>query len=672
MAVLQMQRISICALKKDRKAVLEKLQSMGVMEINHIIEEDQDFRKMDTASARGNFEKAAAAADQALALLQQYVPIKQSLLSALEGKTLVDQEKYRSMLENRDKLLQTAKTIQALDKERAEFKAGILKIENSIESLMPWMSLDVPVNYEGTKHTVLLAGTLPGQLTLDNVYAILAQQAPDLEADIHIVSTDQDTTYLAVLCLREEEGAAEEALRGIGFSRPSQISDKVPSKAKSEMEAEISQLEFRIKNIEGEVKLLAVHRDGLKLLADHYRIRAQKYEVLGQLPQSERTFIVSGYVPEREIPRLNKALAERYDCAVDVEELKEDEEAPVVLKNNKFSSSAQGILEAFGLPSKGEVDPTVIMSFFYVFLFGLMLSDAAYGVIVSIVCAVLLLKFPRMSRGMRQSFQLFFWCGLSTLFWGIMFGGYFGDLLKVVSGTFFGHEINAPAVWFVPLDNPMKLLVYCMMFGLIHLFIGLGIKGYMCLKSKKYLDFFCDVVLWYMLLIGLLIMLLPSEMFVSISQMSIVFPAVVNVLGKWLAILGAVGILVMSGRGHKNVGLRLALGAYDLYNISGWLSDILSYSRLLALGLATGVIASVVNQMGSLGGKSVLGAIIFIIAFVLGHTFNMCINLLGAYVHTNRLQFVEFFGKFYDGGGRAFNPFKENTKYTDIKEETKL
>lgn len=672
MAVLQMQRISICALKKDRKAVLEKLQSMGIMEVNHMIEDEPDFHKMDTASFKGNFEKAAAAADQALVLLEQYAPAEKSIFSALEGKALVEREKYQLLLKEKDELLQSAKTIQALDKEKAELKASILKIENSMESLRPWLSLDVPVNYKGTEHTVFLTGTLPGFLTLDDVYAMLAQQEPHLEVDMHIVSTDQDTTYLAVLCLKETAEATEEALRVIGFSRPSQILDKVPSEAKAEMEGEISSIKSRIVAIEQEVAKRATNREGLKLLADYYRIRGQKYEVLGQIPQSDRTFLISGYVPRRQVSRVQRALEGKYDCVVDVEELREDEEPPVILNNNEFSASTQGILEAFGLPSKGEADPTIIMSFFYVFLFGLMLSDAAYGAIVSVVCGVLILKFPRMDKAMRQSFQLFFWCGISTLFWGIMFGGYFGDVIKVVSGTFFGHEINVPALWFVPLDEPMKLLVYCMMFGVIHLFMGLGIKGYMCLKSKKYLDFFCDVVLWYMLLSGLLIMLLPSEMFVSISQMSIVFPPVVNALGKWLAILGAVGIFLMSGRGHKNVGLRFALGAYDLYNISGWLSDILSYSRLLALGLATGVIASVVNQMGSMGGKSIVGVIIFIFAFVLGHTFNICINLLGAYVHTNRLQFVEFFGKFYEGGGRAFNPFKQNTKYTDIKEETKL
>jgi len=147
----------------------------------------------------------------------------------------------------------------------------------------------------------------------------------------------------------------------------------------------------------------------------------------------------------------------------------------------------------------------------------------------------------------------------------------------------------------------------------------------------------------------------------------------VNLLAKGMAIVGAVGILLMSGRRKKNNwGLRLALGAYDLYGLTSWLSDVLSYSRLLALGLATGVIASVFNQMGSMFGGGVLGAIIFIIVFIIGHAFNIGINLLGAYVHTCRLQYVEFFGKFFEGGGKEFHPFRSNTKYVEVKEETRI
>ena len=605
MAVLQMQRMSICALKKDRKAILEKIQSMGVMEINHVLDEDEDFRRMDTANARSSFEKAANSADRALEILNEYAPVKTSMLSSLEGKKLVDAKVHEEVIRKREELLKVVSQIQVLDKEKAENKAEILKLENRIESLVPWLSLDIPMNATGTKKTSVILGSIPGLADISGIYEILADAAPEVEAaDAYVISSGQDMTCIAVICLKQEEQSIEEALRSRGFSRIAQNSAKTPAGETEELKQEIKEKENRISQIEQEVIKLAEQREEIYLLADYYRVRAEKYEVLGEIPQSANTFVLSGYVPHRDVEKVKRVLESKYDCAIDVEKLKEEEEPPVLLKNNKFSASAEGVLESFGLPKKGEIDPTAIMSVFYVFLFGLMLSDAAYGAIVSIACGVLILKFPRMSEGMKKSIQLFFWCGLSTLFWGIMFGGYFGDVINVVSRTFFGHEVGIKALWFVPLNNPMKLLIYSMVFGLIHLFTGLGIKGYMCIRDKKYVDFLCDVVLWYVFLFGLILLLIPTDIFASIAQVQITFPPVVNAIAKWASILGAVGIVLMSGRANKNFGLRIALGAYDLYNVTGWLSDVLSYSRLLALGLATGVIAQVVNQMGSMGGKS--------------------------------------------------------------------
>ena len=639
--------------------------------MDHILDEDEDFHRMDTAGKKQGFEKASASVDQALDILERYAPEEKSMFAALEGKKLISAEEGMKVQEARRDLLRTAKQIYDLDREHAEQLASIAKLTNSIESLTPWLNLDVPLQTMKTDRTVFFPGTMPGGTTVEKVYEILAEKAPDAEsADVHIVSQEQSTVYLAVICLKEDAGAVEDALRSEGFARPSQTWEEVPARQKEKLEQQISEYREKISEIEEKIKALAAERDRLKIVADYYRVRADKYEVLGTLPQSERTFVISGYIPEAVADKVADGLMEKYDCMVDVEELKEDEEPPVILKNNPFSASMEGVVESYGLPVKGEIDPTTIMSFFYVFFFGMMLSDAAYGALVSIVCGILVLKFPRMSQGMKKSLKLFFYCGLSTLVWGILFGGYFGNIVDIVSEKFFGTTVTVPALWFVPLDDPMKLLVYSLLFGVIHLFTGLAIKGYLCLKDGKVMDFFCDVVLWFMLLIGLILMLLPSDIFASIAQTTIVFPGWLNTLAQVMAAAGAIGIVLMSGRSNKNPALRIALGAYDLYNITGWLSDVLSYSRLLALGLATGVIASVINQMGSMLPNNVIGVIFFIIIFIFGHALNLAINLLGAYVHTNRLQFVEFFGKFYEGGGRPFQPFRENTKYAEVKEET--
>lgn len=670
MAVLQMQRISICALKKDRKAILEKIQSMGIMEMSQVAEDEDGFEKMDTISARQSFEKKASLSESALDILDAYAPEKKSMFASLEGKKLVESDQFAKITAKKEEILEKAERIVACNKEIAEHKAESAKLENQIEALVPWLSLDVPMNCKGTGKTAMLLGTMPGETTLESVYEqIQTGEAQTDAVDVEIINSDQDATYLAVLCLKADAEAVEEALRAAGFAKPSQTVHAVPAKETAELKTKIEQLNKKIEEIEEEIKGCAKFREELKVIGDYYRMRAKKYEILGTLPQSQRTFVISGYIPKKAAGAVEKAIGEHYDCVIDIDELKEDEEPPTVLQNNAFSSSVEGVLEAYGLPHKGEFDPTTIMSFFYVFFFGMMLSDAAYGAIVAIACFVVLKKYPRMSASMHKSIKLFMFCGLSTIVWGILFSGYFGDAVDVIGRTFFGVEVSVPPLWFAPLNDPMKLLIYSMAFGLVHLFVGLGIKGYMQIKDKQYLDFFCDVVLWFIFLIGLIMMLIPSDIFASIAQVKIVFPPVLNTLAKALSIIGAVGLLLMSGRSSKNPVLRLALGAYDIYNITGWLSDVLSYSRLLALGLATGVIASVVNQMGSMLGGGIVGAIGFAIIFVIGHAMNLSINLLGAYVHTNRLQFVEFFGKFYEGGGRPFEPFETDTKYVDIKEE---
>jgi len=667
---VQMQRINICALKKNRKAILERLQELGAMEIDIQLEDDNLCEKQDVAGSRALFERRAQTADQALAILNVYAPEKKGMLDSLAGKPLVEKELFEKAAENQDQYMETASRIVTLDKQIAESKAAVLKIQNQVEALAPWLSLTVPVSYTGTRKTAVLIGTMPNPQDQQSILNLLAGAAPDVEAvDVELISTDKDFTYLAVICMKQDAGKVEEVLRTGGFSKPSSPVQKIPEEYKKDLEAEIAKAQEETKQLESELMECAVSRQDLELISDYYRARADKYRVLGEIPQTASTFAISGYVPAAKADAIVKELSEHYGAAAETEGIKEEEEPPVLLHNNRFSESVEGVLASFGLPAKGEIDPTFFTSIFYVFLFGLMLSDAAYGLIVSVVCGVVLLKFPRMEVNLRKSVQLFFWCGLSTLFWGVLFGGYFGDALDVISETFFGHKISIPALWFVPLNEPMRMLLYSMLFGVIHLFTGLALKGYMYIRDHKYMDFVCDVIFWYMLLLGLIGLLIPSSMFAGIAGKQIVFPAALNAAAKWSAILGAVGIVLFSGRSSKNPALRIALGAYDLYNITGWLSDVLSYSRLLALGLATGVIASVVNQMGSMGGKSIGGVILFIVVFVIGHTFNMAINLLGAYVHTCRLQYVEFFGKFYEGGGKPFEPFKLKTKYVDLKEE---
>ena len=287
-------------------------------------------------------------------------------------------------------------------------------------------------------------------------------------------------------------------------------------------------------------------------------------------------------------------------------------------------------------------------------------------------CGFALYKFKNMDLSLRKTLKMFLYCGISTAFWGAMFGGFFGDAVSVISSTYFGKEIAFKPLWFEPIKDPMKMLVFSFAIGIVHLFAGLFMKFYQCIRDKRYKDAIYDVVFWYMLVGGGIVYLLSLDMFISMTGLGFKVSAGGAKAAAICAGLGALGIVLTEGRSSKNIFKRLAKGLYGLYNVTGYLSDILSYSRLLALGLATGVIAQVFNKMGSMLGSGIPGFIMFMIVFVIGHTMNIGINLLGAYVHTNRLQFVEFFGKFYEGGGEKYDPFTEKTKYYKVVEETKL
>ena len=672
MAVLQMQHISICALKKNRKPILEVLQRRGVVELSDLDGDDGVFGKADTASAKSQFEKNATLAAQALEVLDTYVPVKTSMLSMFEGKPALSPVEFEKRTTSREDALRLTNQLTGLAKKIAENKAEIVKRQAQLDALEPWLSLDVSLRFTGTRTTAAFIGSFAEELTLDGIYERLAQQAPTLgPVNIDLISVSREQTCVLAVCHRADADGLEDALRAMGFIRPASPPRQPPQERKALLFSYLETAEKNIQSAENEIISLENKRDLLRFMIDDMGLRAEKYEMIGHLAQSRNAFLLSGYVPRRVAAALEAELTQKYDAAVEISDPAEDADVPVLLQNNSFSAPVEGVLASYSLPGKGEIDPTTIMSFFYYFLFGLMLSDFAYGLMMALGTGILLLKFKGMDAGLRKSMRMFFYCGISTMIWGVIFGSYFGNVVDQVAVTFLGVPQSAlpiiPATWFVPLEEPMRMLTFCMGIGLVHLFTGLGINGYLCIKQKRWKDLVANVILWYMLVGGGIVYGLSTDMVSSILQLS-PLPANIGSVAGWVAIIGAVGICLTNGT-SKNPAVNFAQGLYALYNVTGYLSDLLSYSRLLALGLATGVIGTVINQMGVMGGNGVVGVVMFAAVFLFGHLVNFGINALGAYVHTNRLQYVEFFGKFYEGGGREFSPFAQHTKYFVIEED---
>lgn len=669
MAVLPMRRISIYGLKKERKQLLELLQRRGVVEINDVLPENDIFHKIDMSVTEEMLQKNNAAAGDALQILDIYIPDKKSLLSKLKGRTEISVEKYDDFRRKYAAVMESVSRIRQLSKIIAEARAELLKINTQMELIKPWAGFDLPVDYRGTKYTRTFIGTLPGDWTLDRIYESFAGEVA-VEAEIFSVSREQTCIFL--MCLKREAEITFEKLREMGFAYPNLAAGQAPAELIRDLEGQISEKQLSIKTAEEEIKSFEEQREDICFLQDYESMRAQKYEVIGHLLQSSKLFILTGYIPEEESEKLKEEIGRNFEAAVEVEQIPDGEEAPVLLRNNGFSNPLEGIVESYSPPAKGEVDPTMVMSLFYYLLFGLMLSDAGYGVIIAAGCAIGLAKYKgTMEENMKRTLKMYLFCGISTVFWGIMFGSYFGDLVDVVTNTFFGKKVTIPPLWFFPVNEPMRMLTFSMLLGIIHLLTGLGMKFYMAVKQKDYKTLLYDVILWFILLISSVFLLLSMEMVTQVLGISFKLPSVLGNTAALFAALSAVGIILTNGRESKNPFKRFLKGLYALYGITGYLSDVLSYSRLLALGLATGVICTVINQMAAMAGGGALGFIPFTIIILFGHTLNIGINALGAYVHTNRLQYVEFFGKFYGGGGRKFQPYRVKSKYYRFKEENK-
>lgn len=671
MAVLPMVKINIFGLNRNRKRILEYLQRVGTVEIRETSDDnDEVFSKQDTLSTRLSFENYQKTLQTATNILDNLVPPTGSAFAMFEGRAIIDDSKFDFIENNSAEIVRKATILVNLNKKVEDKQNDILREKTAIETLIPWEKLDVSMRIKETKNTMIFIGSLPGEYDEASIGEMLKEQDlnPD-EVQIEIVSSNTMQTCLFVMCHKKICLSVESALRLNGFSYPAIPSKTPPLERIKLLKERISQAEEEVEKLNEEIKSYASDRENFLLAYDYFLARVEKYEVLGKLSKSDNTFYLEGYTLEDKSEQLKKALSYKFGCYVELIKPNEKEEVPVLLKNNPFSSPTEGVVESYSLPKKGEVDPTCVMSIFYYIFFGLMLSDMAYGLIMAIGCAVVLHKFKNMELGMKQNVKMFMYCGISTAIWGLVFGSFFGDVIEVVGETFFNASWSTPRLWFSPIDDPMKLLMYCLGFGIIHIFVGLAMKFYMCVKTGDIKSAIYDVVFWYFLVGGGIIYFMSMQMFADISGMGFTLDPTIGSIGGYMAGIGALGIIATAGRTSKSPAIRIMKGVYGLYNATSYLSDILSYSRLLALGLATGVIASVFNQMGAMAGGGIVGGIVFILVFAAGHSLNIGLNVLGAYVHSNRLEFVEFFSKFYEGGGKKFNPFSAKTKYFKFMEE---
>ena len=656
-----MLKIELISMFKSSKDIIDFLQRKGVVEIT-AHEELENMTHLDTEMNISQLEKMRIKAQKARETVGFYAPQKSSIIDSFRSAGEISLKEYLEKESICDKTFSICNIISEADKKITDSKAEIIRLETSSSSMSIWENLDVPMKVKPTKYTTLLIGSFPNLQSESSVKEKLAETAPNIEAyDAEIIYSSEMLTCIAVLCLKTQKQEMLDALRSFGFSAPSEQFDITAKEAIKKNSERIEKLKKDIESYEEEIKKYSENAKDIDFFIDYLSMKIDKYEALKKLSMTNNIFYLSGYVPQKHSEKIAKILEEEYSAAVSLSPPDENEDVPVLLENNSFASPVEGITEMYSLPGKNDIDPNAIMGFFYYVFFGMMFSDAGYGLLMVIATLLVLIK-AKPEGEKRKTVLMYLYCGISTTFWGIMFGSFFGDVINIIRVNYLHLPEMRLYVWLNPQgDDLMTTMLFCFLFGIIHLFVGLAIKGYMNWRQGDKFGAFADTIPTYMAVGGAAPIC---------AGMIIEIPESITSVAKYIALAGVILIILTAGRSSKSIIGKLGGGLYALYNtVSGYLSDILSYSRLLALGLVTGIIGSVVNMMGTLPQNMVVKTILFVIVFIFGHTVNFGINIIGAYVHTNRLQYVEFFSRFYEGGGNAFNPLKVNSKTFKFKEE---
>ena len=649
MAIVKMSKFTLFAFESQKEALLDKfhkfenvqfvnLQENAEEEFNFLM---KDSQKEELSEIEGDLAKVKFTLD----MLEQYVEKEKGIKALMKGKksfTYAELNEIGSKASWKD----VYEALKEKDEELASLKNEVSKIHSEVELLTPWNKLDCAFgDLKALSSVAYYLGTLPKAFK-DNFRESLDREIP--YSYIEILSEVKDEINVLIVVHKDYAKVTQDILKSYSFSKANVNYEGIPYEILKGFGERLKELSLREAQTKEEIKSYGKDLEALQIVYEYLANRAMKCEASENFLKTEHIIALRGWLPTNLVEEFKTVITSvtSEDVYMEFEEAElEDGEVPILLKNNKVAKAFESITKMYSLPKYNEVDPTPLLTPFYLVFFGMMLADAGYGVVM-FIASVLALKYLNLEESQRDFINFFKYLSIPTFIVGVLYGGYFGDAIKIPG------LIN-------PGNDVIKVLIGSMALGLIHLYVGLGIKAYMIIKNGSILDAVYDVLSWYLALTGGLLLLAGGAIGLSPLAISI---------SKYVMFAGMAMIVLTQGRANKNVGARLGAGLYALYGISGYVGDLVSYSRLMALGLAGGFIGGAFNLMIGLLGNGPVKWIFGTLIFVAGHVFNLLLSALGAYVHTCRLQYVEYFGKFYEGGGKPFTPFKSRNKYINIKE----
>lgn len=655
MAIVKMSKFDLVVFAEQRAKVLKKLQKFK--EVNFVdIELRDENGEVSKDAVEGvtkyvnneeltHIDERLYQLSSAISLIKKYDERKTRLRDVIHGNEnyTFDELAKKALTYDWKKISSELNQIGA---QYSQIKSEISKKYARYDEIDLWERLDVnPKELKNLKKVNTFLGTVPIKLKgtfIDGVFKLDKTYYEELKI------VKDEVYYLVISSIdKSEKEKLAEVFRNSSFTVENLDIDAVPQDYKNELQKEISGLKKEKRRLKAKIKTYSEDLTDLQAVYEYMQNKKLRIVESEKLAQTENTILIKGWIPTEKVNEFEKVVkneaGDNYYLTF-TEADRDDVTVPIKLKNGKIASTFENLTGMYAYPRYNEIDPTPLFTPFYILFFGMMGADVGYGLVL-LLATMFVLKVVNLSSQMRKSVKFFFYLSFSVIFWGLLYGSYFGATI--------------PGMWRLidPSSQYNDLLIGSIVFGVVHIFVGLAIKAYMLIRDGKSLDAVYDVLFWYMALMGGIVYLIFKLMNLS---------PVVTSVSMWIMIAGMVGIVFTGGREAKGIGAKLGGGLYSLYGISSYVGDFVSYSRLMALGLSGGFIASAINMIAGMISGNWFGMIIVPVILVGGHLFNMFLSFLGAYVHTSRLMYVEYFGKFYEGGGKPFKDFRTENKYINL------
>ncbi|MBN2030125.1 V-type ATP synthase subunit I [bacterium] len=655
MAISPMQKVEIFGHRSEKGEVLRMLQDLGIMEVSDFGDTDQDTPVetviSETSQKISELKEQYSGVQFSIRFLQPYLP-KQNFLEKMANKRLmVSREEYVQISESFD-YQQVVAQCNTFDVEKVELLNQLDKLKKERDAVLSWLPMEIPVDQiADTKTTIVRTFTIRKNLCEKLISSLESfKDAYDL---IRIQQVEIEDAVLLIY-LKEERDAIEAVLQEIEHHDVSwEGYQGTPKQIVASIEREMDEMEQKLKWIAKETVKMVAHRPKLLLMEDYLSNAIERLEIEKQFAQTKNAFVIQGWTRTEDFDQLQEQIEKQFSMArvIRAEQAK-GEKPPVLLKNKNFSEPFEVVTNLYGSPSYYEIDPTPALAPFFILLLAICITDGGYGLVMALFGFVAM-KFLRLGQGMRKLFKIIFYTGIVTVVVGIFTGGYFGIDFSGLSPSL--QALRNRFLFVDPMNQPVLFLLVSFAIGFVHISFGVLVEFYDKFRKGKWVDGLFDQISWIFFLWGIALY--------AVSSFGLL-PSIVGVICKWMALVSGLVIFLFSGRENKSIIGRLGSGLFELYGITGYFGDILSYSRVMAMGMATGVIAMVVNIfVGMVKGIPVVGIVVAALLFVFGHIFNILINLVSGFVHTMRLQFVEFFGKFLEGDGKPFKPFQTSYRY---------